>query len=127
MRPRFVSTRPIRRSPAGFTLVEAIVAIVIIEIGLLALTASTGIVIRETSIVRARSTALEIARNRVEMLAATPCASTSGESAAPVGFREAWSAQLMPGPAREIRDSVVFTVQRVTRTVVLQTQTPCAP
>jgi Tfp pilus assembly protein PilV len=127
MRPRFVRKRPIRRSPAGFTLVEAIVAIVIIEIGLLALTASTGIVIRETSIVRARSTALEIARNRVEMLAATPCASTSGGSEAPLGFREAWSAQLKPGSAREIRDSVVFTVQRVTRTVVLQTQTPCVP
>ena len=127
MRPRFVRKRPIRRSPAGFTLVEAIVAIVIIEIGLLALTASTGIVIRETSIVRARSTALEIARNRVETLAATPCASTSGGAAAQLGFRETWSAQLTTGPAREIRDSVIFTVQRVRRTVVLKTQVPCVP
>jgi len=127
MRPRFVRRRPVRHSPAGFTLVETIIAIVLIEIGLLALTASTGVVVRETLIVRARTRALEIARNRVETIAATPCAATSGGLSAPGGFQEDWSAHLIPVATRELRDSVTFTVQRVTRTVVLQTRTPCNP
>ena len=127
MRPRFVSSRPARPSRPGFTLVETIVAIILIEIGLLALTASTGIVVRETMVVRARTTALEIARNRVETLGATPCAATSGGVSTPSGFREDWSARLVPVSTREIRDSVTFTVQRATRTVVLQTGTLCTP
>jgi len=127
MRPRFVRRRPVPPSPAGFTLVEVIVAIVLIEIGLLALTASTGVVVREIMIVRARTTALELARNRVEAIAATPCAVTSGGLAAPRGFREEWSAQLIPVSVRVIRDSVTFMVQRVSRTLVLETRTPCAP
>jgi Tfp pilus assembly protein PilV len=127
MRPRFVRRRPVRPSPPGFTLVETIIAIVLIEIGLLALTASTGIVVRETLIVRARTTALEIARNRIEAIAATPCAAASGRVSSPSGLRETWSADLVPVSTREIRDTVIFTVQRVTRTVVLQTRTPCSP
>ena len=106
---------------------ETIVAIVLIEIGLLALTASTGIVVRETLIVRARTMALELARNRVETIAATPCLAASGGIAGPSGFREDWSARLVPVSSREIRDSVTYTVQRVSRTVTLKTQTPCTP
>jgi len=127
MRPRFVRRRVARPRPRGFTLVETIVAIVLIEIGLLALTASTGIVVRETLIVRARTMALELARNRVETIAATPCLAASGGIAAPSGFREDWSARLVPVSSREIRDSVTYTVQRVSRTVTLKTQTPCTP
>ena len=106
---------------------ETIVAIVLVEIGLLALTASTGIVVRETLIVRARTAALELARNRVETIAATPCVATSGGVSAPGGYREDWSARLVPVSSREIGDSVTYTVQRVTRTITLKTQTPCTP
>ena len=127
MRPRFVPRTPPSAGPTGFTLVETLVAIILIEIGLLALTASTGIVVRETMIVRARTTALEIARNRIETIAATPCAATSGGGTAANGFREDWSSQLVPVSTREVRDSVTFAVQRIPRTVVLETRTPCSP
>ena len=127
MRPRFV--RPTRRSssPAGFTLVEVLVAIVVIELGLFALTASSAVVIREALIVRARTSALDAARNRVETIASSACAATVGTFSSPNGIHEVWSARLVPVSTREIRDSVTFTVQRVTRTVVLQTRTPCTP
>ena len=124
--PSFLRTRA-RWSRTGFTLVEVIVAIVLIEIGLLALTASSAIVIRETLFARARIAALEIARNRVESLASAPCVSTAGSVAGPSGFQEDWSVRLAPVSAREIRDSVTFTLQRATRAVVFQTRTPCGP
>lgn len=127
MRPRFVRpTRP-RSSPPGFTLVEVLVAIVLIEIGLFALTASSAVVIREALIVRARTSALETARNRIETIASSPCSATSGSLSSANGFQEDWSARLVPVSTREIRERVTFTVQRVTRTVALQTRTPCMP
>jgi type II secretion system protein I len=127
MRPRFVCRTPVRSPRGGFTLVEVLVAIVIIEIGLLALTASSAVVIREILFVRARTTALEVARNRVESIAASPCRGSNGSASPKAGFRENWSSRLIPVATREVRDSATFTVQRLTRTVVLQTRTPCAP
>lgn len=125
MRPcSFRRTNP-ESSRRGFTLVEILVAIVLIEIGLLALTVSSGVVIREVTLARARVTALEMARNRVETLASAPCVAGTGNATSPNGFAEQWSAQLVPVATRAIRDSVTFTVQRVTRAVVLHTRTPC--
>ena len=127
MRPRFVRPRLHSSSPAGFTLVEVLVAIVVIELGLFALTASSAVVIREALIVRARTSVLDAARNRVETIASSACAATTGTFSSPTGIQEVWSARLVPVSTREIRDSVTLTVQRATRTVVLQTRTPCTP
>src|SRR5690348_9446427 len=127
MRPRCFH-RPVPPSARrGFTLVEVLVAIVLIEVGLLALSASSAIVVREALLARARVAALETSRNRVETLAASPCAATSGSVSVGSGLRDDWSTQLVPGSAREIRDSVTVTVQGRTRAVVLRTRTPCAP
>jgi len=125
MRPRSCHRRPRKSSSRGSTLVEVLVAIVLIEIGLLALTASSGVVIRELALARARVSALELARNRVETLASTPCTTSAGSSSPSTGFTEAWSATLIPVATRDIRDSVTFTVRRVTRAVVLHTRTLC--
>jgi Tfp pilus assembly protein PilV len=125
MRPRSVCRTSRASSPTGFTLVEVLIAIMVIEIGLLALTASSAVVIREIAVVRARAAALEMARNRIEEIAAAPCAPTSGSFTGTNGFHEAWSAQLVPVATREIRDTVAFTFQRVVRSVVLHTRTVC--
>jgi prepilin-type N-terminal cleavage/methylation domain-containing protein len=112
---------------SGFTLVEVLVAIVLIEIGLLALTAASGIVIRQATLARARLAALEIARNRIETLAATPCVALVGSVTPRAGYREQWSSRLLPVATRELRDSVSFIVQRVVGAVVFRTRTTCAP
>jgi Tfp pilus assembly protein PilV len=128
MRPHLLSRkREGSRTPQGFTLVETLIALILIEVGLLALTASSAVVIRETMLVRARVAALETARNRIESIAATRCTAIAASSSSPNGSRENWSARLVPSLTREIRDSVTFTVQRVSRTLALSTRTPCAP
>ena len=127
MRPRSVCTPSPGKTSSGFTLVEVLVAIILIEIGLLALTAATGIVIRETTAARARTTALEIARNRVETLQSLPCADVAGSATDLTGRHEDWSAHLIPVAIRELRDSVTFFVQRGAHSVVLHSRTPCAP
>jgi Tfp pilus assembly protein PilV len=124
MRPRSLRRRP---AATGFTLVEVLVAIVLIEIGLLALTAASGIVIRQATLARARLAALEIARNRIETLAATPCAPLVGGVAPRAGYSELWSSRLHPVATRELRDSVSFTVQRVVGAVSFRTRTTCSP
>jgi Tfp pilus assembly protein PilV len=126
MRPRSVRPSP-KRSSSGFTLVEVLVAILLIEIGLLALMAATGIVIRETTLARARTAVLDVARNRVEMLAASPCSEVAGSTTGLSGISEDWSMHLVPIATREVRDSVTFTVQRTKHALVLHTRTPCAP
>lgn len=126
MRPR--SFRGVARSSSssrGFTLVEVLVALVLIEIGLLALAASSAVVVRELTLVRVRVTALEMARNRVEALAATPCIAAAGTASGPSEFHEDWLSRIVAGSMREIRDSVTFTVRGVSRTVVFHRRTPC--
>ena len=127
MRPRCFHRPCLPASPRGFTLVEVLVSLVLIEIGLLALAASSAVVIRETVFVRARVSAIEAARNRVESIAATSCAATSGSVSAANGLREEWLTRVGPPSAREIRDSVTITTQRLTRAVVFQTRTACTP
>lgn len=127
MRPRSATRPPPKTSRSGFTLVEVLVAIILIEIGLLALTTATGIVIREITVARARTAVLEVARNRLEALASSPCTELAGSATDLNGNREDWSAHLLPVATREVRDSVSFALQRITGALVLHTRTPCTP
>jgi prepilin-type N-terminal cleavage/methylation domain-containing protein len=109
---------------AGFTLIEVLVAIVLIEVGLLALVAGSAVLVRQTSEVRARSNALRAATARIEALGAGPCVSTSGAST--VGdVHELWSVDLQANHVREVRDSVAFTAAGIGRSLALRTRLPC--
>ena len=121
------SSRPSSDSSArpGFTLVEVLIAVMLIQLGLLALGAGCAVVVRQTTLLRARVTALELASNRVEALAAVGCTASFGTAVGPLGFRESWSASLVPVATRELQDSVSFTVQGEARAVVLRTRRPC--
>lgn len=116
---------PRRRRTAGFTLIEVLIAVLLLDVGLLALASACAVLIRQTTLARSRATALQLATNRLETLSATACAASDGSASAAWGFRETWSVQLIPIGAREIRDSVSFTVQGRTGSVVLRTRLPC--
>jgi prepilin-type N-terminal cleavage/methylation domain-containing protein len=114
-----------RFARSGFTLVEVLVAIVLIDAGLLALVAGSAVLVRQAAEVRARSTALHAASNRIQSLGALPCAVATGSAGVTPALREEWSVALLANNVRELLDRVTFTAGRDTHTVVLRTRLPC--
>jgi prepilin-type N-terminal cleavage/methylation domain-containing protein len=95
---------PMRR---GFTLIETLVALVLFQIGMLAVAASGAVAARDVATARRIAWARDLARNRVEALRAAACAAPSQGSAGIIGGAEHWSVT-PAGDAREIVDSVSF-------------------
>lgn len=123
--PTARSDRPPRpRRRLGFTLVELLVALLLVEVGLLSLTGTTLVLIRERSAMRARAAAIRAASNRLEILAAGPCEAASGAAIGPSTIREMWDVQLVPNAVRELRDSVVYGADSA-HAIVLRTRLPC--
>jgi Tfp pilus assembly protein PilV len=112
------------RARAGFTLVELMVAVLLIDVGLLALVAGSAIVVRRQTEIRIRTAAARAAANRLELLAAGPCANESGSASVERGISESWSASFSGG-SRDLADSVVFALSGVEHHVVLRTRAPC--
>ena len=82
---------PSNRDRAGFTLVETLVALVLLELGVLALVATAGTAARDFAEATALRRAHTMARNRAESMLATACGASGGGSvAAGAGIAEAW-------------------------------------
>src|SRR5262249_34301530 len=109
----------------GFTLVEVLLAVFLIDVGLLALVASSAILVRETSALRLRNVALRAATNRLQQLGSAACRPVTGSSTTPDGIREDWAVTVAPTRVLDLRDSVSFTIGTTTHRVVLRTRLPC--
>lgn len=83
--------RPRRARRAGFTVMELIVAIVILSIGLLGLAATSGIVMRLIGGGTHQTVAANVALARFEQLRSLSCGRMTGGSAISRNVREAWS------------------------------------
>lgn len=112
------------RPRRGFSLIEVVFAVVLIDIGLLALVAASATLVRLAGDLRARDAALRVATDRLQLLGATPCTSQSG-SATSARIHEAWTASAPRNGVRDLRDSVVFVTTRGTGTFVLRTRLTC--
>ena len=62
----------------GFSLVELVVAIMLLTVGLGALAGTSAWLMRETSSARRQQRAAALARSRLELLRLAPCADQSG-------------------------------------------------
>jgi prepilin-type N-terminal cleavage/methylation domain-containing protein len=112
-------------APRGFTLVEVLLAVILISVGLLALVAGSGVLLRQTNDLRIRRAALQAGTNRLQLLGAGSCAGASGDASGPFGIQERWSAELVGNGVRDVHDSVTFSVRGEVRTFVLRTRLPC--
>lgn len=113
------------RARRAFTLLEVIVAVVLIDVGLLALLAATAVLMRADTDARARLDATRAADARLARLGAMTCDSSAAGAAGGHARSEHWSATLPPAGVRELRDSVSFSMHGSTSFVVLSTRLPC--
>ena len=93
----------------GFSLVEALVALALFQIAMLALAATTMVAARDLGAASRRGRAAAIAAQRVEELRLGACASPTGTGSQELtaGFREQWRVE---GDSRQrsLTDSVAF-------------------
>jgi len=110
------------RKCGGFTLLELLVAILLVDVAILAIVHTQAIVVRNRNDMRARSAAVNAASTRVEQILASPCAAASGSAILP-SSAEFWSSNL-DATTREISDSIEFGVSARHR-FVLRTRSAC--
>jgi prepilin-type N-terminal cleavage/methylation domain-containing protein len=112
-------------SRRGFTLVELLVAIVLVNVGLLALVGGSTAVVRRHTAIRARTAAVQTAALRLELMAATSCSAVVAGSTATSAGSEVWASSVLPNGVRELVDSVVYLDGGLRATVALRTRISC--
>ena len=122
-----------RRSGLGFTLVEVLVAILVLSVGVIALAGTSAGVSRMIGRGRVETRAAQAASSRMEALrlaadaTAPPCSDLRFASGGPVisgGMDESW---LVPptGKVRQLRVTVTYLTLRGPRAAVLETALTC--
>ncbi len=106
----------------GFSLLELLVAILLVDVAILGIVHTHAVVVRNRNEMRARSAAVIGAADRIEQILASPCTAGSGSSVL-AASAEFWSSRLEE-QTREISDSIVFGPS-APHVVVLRTRFPC--
>jgi len=92
MKPARRHRRPIRRAPRrGFTLVEVIVAIVVLSIGVLGLAGTASYVMTQMTGAREQTLAANRATAVMDSLSASPCSSLVGGTTTRRGVTVTWT------------------------------------
>src|SRR5262245_16450379 len=112
------------RIPRGFSIVELVVAMMLVAVGLLSLVGANAVFVRRRNEARQRLAAAAAAANRVARLSSTPCRPANGTESGAFGITEHWSVELRANATREIVDSVRFGASPI-GDVVLRTRLPC--
>ena len=110
---------------SGFTLVELLVAIVVLTIGLLALAATAGIVASHVGDGGRLTTAAHAARTVIDSLATQPCGRLTSGSSAPGGVVVSWIVTA-DSAAATVDLTVGSTMRRGRRRDSFQVVVPCA-
>jgi prepilin-type N-terminal cleavage/methylation domain-containing protein len=124
-----------QRNEAGFTLVELMIAILVLTIGVMGLVGTSALVTRQINRSRIATIATEVGTRRLEQLklAAAPngataaCASASFANGGPVtarGVTESWTVA-NAGTTRTATVTVTYPRVGGTSTITLQTEIGC--
>ena len=108
----------------GFTIVEAMVAIVVFAVGVLGLASSAAVMTRQMSSGNRLAQATLLARSRVEQFSARNCTTLSSGSATAGGFTEQWTVTPMTRTVR-VTETVTFAGARGQRSKTYVTMLPC--
>ena len=110
----------------GLTIVELLIAIVILTVGVLALAATAGLVAAHVGDGGRLTGAAHAARSALDSLRGVPCASLTSASAARGSFVVEWTVT-RDSLAAEIVMTVGSTLRRRTRSDAFRATVPCAP
>ncbi len=123
------------KNRSGFTLIEVMVAIVILGVGVLALLSTSALVTRMIGRGNMTTKATQLALTRLEILrqqalSVTPSCSTlgaSGSATGPNGMTEAWrvTTPAIAADLRELSVTVTYPITSGTRTATMTTQIRC--
>jgi prepilin-type N-terminal cleavage/methylation domain-containing protein len=108
----------------GFSIVELVVAMMLVAVGVLSLVGANAVFVRRRNEARQRLAAVAAATNRVARLSSNGCLPTSGSVIGPLGMSDNWAVVLRDNATREIADSVRFGAHP-THDVVVRTRLPC--
>jgi type II secretion system protein I len=112
------------RSQQGFTLVELLVAVVILSVGLLALASSSAVMMTQLGDSQSKTLAASVAETRFERIRATACASRTSGSAVSRGISETWTRWPL-ARADDVTVTVQLTSLHKTQTKTFQSYLPC--
>lgn len=112
------------RGRAGFTLVELIVAIIIMVVGVLGLASAAAVVMRQITGSSFQNRAAAIAQSRFERLRAVPCANAVAGNATVGGITERWTVQML-NRSMQITDVVTWREKSTARSVTFTSVRPC--
>lgn len=122
-----------RQSRSGLTLVEVLIAVIVLGVGIVALAGSSAMVTRMIGRGKAETHAAEAASRQMEILrqaasSTSPrCAASTFASGGPVltdGATESWVVPAS-GRVRRVRVTVTYLTVRGTRSAVLETGIEC--
>ncbi len=109
----------------GFTLIETLVALVLFQFGMLAVTAAAAVAARDLATAERIVRAQAAARERLELLRAVECPDIAAGTQQSAGLVEHWAVESL-GAHRVLRDSVAFVLSRGRQGhVVLRAYTLC--
>jgi prepilin-type N-terminal cleavage/methylation domain-containing protein len=123
----------VKRSDSGFTLVEVLVAIVVMTIGLIALVGTSAMVTRMIARGKVETRVAQAASHRIETLrlaaySTSPrCTAGAFANGGPVtsnGLTESWTVPVA-GKVRNVQVQVTYRTVRGSRTASLQTRIEC--
>ncbi|MEO5814307.1 MAG: prepilin-type N-terminal cleavage/methylation domain-containing protein [Gemmatimonadaceae bacterium] len=119
--------RPRRRRRDGMTIVEVLVALMIVSIGLLGIAGSTALALRTAHESVQRRNAMHRMVSRQSQLAAAGCSAASSGAATDSahGIVEAWYVSVQTSGFALVRDSVRWMGPRGPRSFVLESAFPC--
>jgi len=125
---RMVTRRRALKSRGGFTIIELVVAIIIMTVGVLALaTGAAGVAKQMRDGNNQAALAAVVGQARMETIRSLGCSSLSSNTATTRGMTEKWNVVWISARARAVTESVTYVPRaRVSRTVAWRSVVPCA-
>lgn len=108
----------------GFTLVELIIAIVILVVGVLGLASTAAVVMKQITASSMQTRAAMMGQSRLEQLRSVPCANMAAGTATSNGVTETWRVTVNARTATLV-NVVTWSERQVARSVTFTSERPC--